>query len=182
LRKSVDDGPAQKREDCERALENAKTQAVRLRRLLMYSDLAEDVPIVEALSQAKQQERELTARLKRLEAESALCDGKELARQLAVDPRDLLSPIFDAPPDAAHLNAVLRRLVPVFRLVGHERRYHAVFELTFDLAGATAAHVGGAALTESLVTYRVEAVSTAKRPIVWSAQGERIELHELDSQ
>ena len=176
LRKSVDDGPAQKRQECERALEHAKTQAVRLRRLLMFSDLADDVPIVEALSQAKQEERELTARLKRLQAESALCDGKELARQLAVDPRDLLGPLFDAPPDAAHLNAVLRRLVPVFRLVGHDRRYHAVFELTFDLAGATAAHVGGTALTESLVTYRVVAVSTAKRPIVWTAQGERIEV------
>lgn len=174
LRRALEDGPTAELHQCEQTHAQVTLQVERLRRLLLVPGLADDEVMIDALSRAKEQQRELAARLRRLQAEWAGFDKETLERQLTVDPRELLEPLLAAPNDVPHLNAVLRRLVPRFAFVGRERRYHAVFEIEFDMGSALAAATKSSALSRERIRYRVEVTGSPHRPIRWEVCGHRI--------
>lgn len=174
LRRAAEDGPMAELKACQDELERVRAQGDKLRRLLMSPELSDDQPLIEALGTAKTRERDLSARLTQLKADSDACDQTALELQLSVDPRELLEPFLAAPPDAAHLNAVLKRLVRRFAYVQRFSRQHVAFEIEFDLGAAVAASVGRPKIARDCLAFRVEVKGSAHRPARWLVNGLRI--------
>ena len=77
-------------------------------------------------------------------------------------------------PAPFKVRAVLQRLISRFEFVTRKAKGHSVFELEFK-PGVLAAELSGTDLVDNTsVAFRIEAVTTAKRPVSWAVSGNRI--------
>lgn len=171
LRQALESGPVKEVAKLNRDIEVAKARVLRLKRALTYSDLADDVELIQSLTEANREVREKKAALVRIEAEAGDRSPATLERQLAVNLSDVVGGLLDAPPDAAYLQAVLRRLVSRFAFVAHDRRHHARFEIEFALGEGVAAHTGTKALTQERLGFCIDVTTSGHRPVRWQVSG-----------
>lgn len=174
LRQAVEAGPSKEVAKLNKEIEVAKARVLRLKRALTHSDLADDGEIIQALTEANREVREKKASLVRIEADAGDRSPETLQRQLAVGLDEIIGGLLDAPPDAAHLQAVLRRLVKRFAFVGHDHRHHARFDIEFDLGEGVAAHTGTTPLTQERLAFRIEVTTSGHRPVRWKVTGTAI--------
>ena len=172
LRESLEVGPSKDVATLSRDLELAQARAARLKRALTHAELADDKDIIQSLAIANREVREKSAVLARIQVEAESRDPTVLEQQLSVDLGEVLGDLLDAPADAAHLRAVLGRLIRRFAFVRHDRRHHALFEIEFDLGGAVAEHSGTASVTCGSIGFRVEVTTSGHRPVRWHVVGE----------
>ena len=174
LQQAFDAGPAEPIKDAERRLADVRTVESRLKRLLLDPALGDDTELSSRLIETRHQAREIEANLARLRAAAGTLDRSVLERQLSVHPAELLGPVLKAPPDAAHLNAVLRRLITRFAFVGRPRRGTAVFELDVSLGNAIAENTKSTTVVRQPLRFRVEVSGGYTRPLVWTVKGRRL--------
>jgi site-specific DNA recombinase len=173
LNRAAQEGPLTEIASAEKQLAAVKARAQRLRQLLMIEGLSDDAQLGADLVRANREERECAAKLSRLQQRAGQLGDGQLARLLQVDPRDLIRPLLDAPPDARHLKAVLGRLVHSFRLIERPKRFRATFAIVLDMTPLVAGKLGVEAPVTTRVGYRVEVTTSPHRPVRWHAEGTR---------
>ena len=80
----------------------------------------------------------------------------------------------DGEPAVYKVRAVLQRLIARFQLVERKCKGHSVFELEFQPGVFVAEQSGSVVIDTTRVAFRIDVVTTPRRPVTWDVKGVRI--------
>ena len=139
-------------EECAARLKKLKNAQERLSCMLADAD-GDDETLEKRYKETRQQVIESQQQLAKLQAGAQVLDTAAVEAQLQVDPRKLLSRLFDANVAPHELRTILARLFPMVVFEGKEGRYLSKFRIRF----APGVALGVASCTECLTEQAVEA-------------------------
>ena len=112
--------------------------------------------------------------LKSLRERSSRVTEEAVELQVGIDPLPLLDQLLNGEPEVYKVRAVLQRLISRFQLVAREGRGHSVFELEFRPGVFVAELCDSVIIDATTVAFRIDVVTTARRPVSWEVDGVRI--------
>jgi DNA invertase Pin-like site-specific DNA recombinase len=173
LRQRLTQGPAKEEAELERRMKELEAAKERIRMLLKDPRTPEDW-LKEEMIEVSGEMDSVTKRLKAIRKQASSVTKELVDAQIGVDPLLFLNQLLAGEPAPFKVRAVLQRLISRFEFVARKAKGHSVFELEFK-PGVLAAELSGTDLVDNTsVAFRIEAVTTAKRPVSWEVNGERI--------
>lgn len=173
LRQRLTQGPAKEEAELEQRLKELEASKERVRMLLKDPRTPEDW-LKEEMIQVSGEMDAVTKRLRAVRKQASTVTKELVDAQVAVDPLSFLDQLLAGEPAAFKVRAVLQRLISRFQFVARKARGHSVFELEF-MPGVLVAELSGTDVVDSTpVAFRIEAMTTAKRPVTWEVIGARI--------
>lgn len=132
---------------CQARLKKLKASQERMARML--ANLEEDDEVLERnYKETAQKVTEVQQQLTKLQEGVQVLDVQALNAQLEVDPRSLLTKLFDADLPPQELRTVLTRLFPSVVFEGKQGRYCSTFRIRF-VPGVALAQVSGTAVVST---------------------------------
>jgi DNA invertase Pin-like site-specific DNA recombinase len=166
-------GPAKEEFDLRRRLSELDVALQRMKKLSMDPEIGEDL-FRKDLSEACAEQRSKQAQLQALMRRSSHVTKAAVELQSGIAPLPLIRRLLDGEPEPYKVRATLRRLISRFALVAKPRKFVSVYELTFVPGVAVAEVSGSEVLDDGAVSFRVTLSTSARRPVKWVLQGERI--------
>ena len=139
-------------EECAARLKKLKNVQERLSCMLADAE-GDDETLEKRYKETRQQVIEAKQQLAKLQAGAQVLDTAAVEAQLQIDPRPLLSKLFDANVPPHELRTILARLFPMVIFEGKEGRYLSKFRIRF----APGVALGIASNTECLTEKELEA-------------------------
>lgn len=165
--------PIKEEADLRHRLDELAIAIKRIKRLALEPGIGDELfkdDLMAALAEQKSKHGQLDALLSR----KSRISPKAVAAQASVDPFELIRRLIDGEPEAYKVRATLRRLISKFEFVARPRKNVSVYELTF-IPGIGVADVSDTdVLDDTGVSFRVTVSTTARRPVVWVVEGERV--------
>jgi DNA invertase Pin-like site-specific DNA recombinase len=165
--------PKKEEADLKQRLEELDVGIKRIKRFALDPDIGDElfkVDLVAALAEQKSKKVQLDAVL----SQKKHVNKDAVEMQSSVDPLALIRQLLDGEPEAYKVRATLRRLISKFKFVAKPGKNVSVFELTF-IPGVGVAEVSETdVIDDTGVSFRVTVSTTARRPVVWVVNGERI--------
>ena len=173
LRARLTEGPAREEAELENRLAELSATLDRLQRLLHDPRtpeewLKEQLVVVSTEVESKKRQ------LKSLRERSSHVTEEAVELQVGIDPLPMLDKLLDGEPEVYKVRAVLQRLISRFQLVSREGRGHSVFELEFRPGVFVAELCDSVVIDATTVAFRIDVVTTARRPVSWEVDGFRI--------
>jgi site-specific DNA recombinase len=123
----------------------------------------------QAYREQRDEKKRLADELGRLEVSAASLDVGSLARQLAVNPLDIIPALFGPDVAVEQVRAVLSRVFPKIVLIARPQKFVSVWNVT-TCEGAVVANLSGTMpVIEEEVAYVVRVETGATRPTPWRA-------------
>lgn len=139
-------------EECAAHLKKLKNAQERISCMLADAE-GDDETLEKRYKETRKQVIEAQQQLTKLQAGARVLDRSAVEVQLQVDPREMLSKLFDADVPPHELRTILARLFPCVTFEGKEGRYFSKFRVRF----APGVALGMASGTECLTQQEVEA-------------------------
>lgn len=160
-------------EECAARLKKLKNAQERIS--FMLTDLeGDDETLQKRYQETRKQVIEAQQQLAKLQAGAQVLDMKAIEAQLRVDPRQLLSKLFDAGLPPHELRTVLARLFPSVVFEGKQSRYLSTFRIRFAPGVALGMASGTTSLTEQEVEGRFKLQyipsNQKNKPGYWSTE------------
>lgn len=137
LHEKLTASPRHEYEACDKEVKRLLRSQARLAHMLANVD-GDDAILAERYEETRRLARAAEAQLDTLAAGQVMIDEEAIAAQLAIDPADILTGLFDAQVPPEQLRAVLRRLFPSIVLEGRNGRYRSLFRVQFAAGAALA--------------------------------------------
>jgi DNA invertase Pin-like site-specific DNA recombinase len=165
--------PAKEEDELRHRLAELDIAIQRIKRLALDPEIGDEL-FKKDLTEAMAEQRTKKARLAGLVSRKSHVTSAAVATQSSIDPLSLIRRLIDGEPEAYKVRATLRRLISKFEFVARPSRYVSVYELTF-IPGIGVAEVSETEVIDDTgVSFRVTISTTARRPVVWVVDGERI--------
>lgn len=173
LRARLTEGPAKEEAVLRKRVAELEASLQRLQRLSLDPDIGEEV-LRKNLAEVSQELRAKQGQLNALLRRSSHVTQAAVALQSGIDPLALIHRLLHGEPEAYKVRATLRRLIKRFELVAKNGRHCSVFELEF-IPGVCVAELSESEVIDAgSVAFRVEVSTTARRPVHWEVQGQRL--------
>ncbi len=137
-------------EECATRLKKLKNAQERISCMLADAE-GDDETLAKRYKETRKQVNEVQQQLAKLQTGSQLLDRAAVEAQLQIDPRTLLSKLFDANAPPHELRTVLARLFPAVVFEGKAGRYLSKFRVRFAPGVALGMASGTTCLTEQEV-------------------------------
>ena len=140
-------------EECAARLKKLKNAQERISCMLADAE-GDDETLEKRYKETRKQVIEAQQQLTKLQAGAQVLDRSAVEVQLQVDPREMLSKLFDADVPPHELRTILARLFPMVVFEGKEGRYISKFRVRFAPGMALSMASGTECLTEKEVEAR----------------------------
>jgi site-specific DNA recombinase len=166
-------GPEKEATELRARLSELEVSLQRLQRLALDPSIGEELLRVQ-MAELAGERRSKQGRLEVLKKRASHVTQATVALQASMDPLPLIERLLEGEPQAYKVRATLRRLIKRFALVGRKDKRTSIFELEFTPGVCIAELSDSDVIDESPVAFRVTVSCTAKRPVVWQIEGQRI--------
>lgn len=173
LRARVLAGPGREEADLRTAIKALDDLIARLKRYMRDPRIGDD-ELQKDLGDAISERLEKVERLNALVAMAPVVTKDLVEKQAAIEPLTLIKRLLDGEPEVYKVRATLGRLIKRFELVAKPAKNVAVFELEFVPGICVAELSQTLAVDSQRVAFKVTVSTTARRPVVWTVQGERL--------
>jgi site-specific DNA recombinase len=163
---------AELRLEVSRADRQLENMAQRMRRL----DAEEDDFLERAYRDQRSEKKRLADELAVLEADASSVDVESIEKQLAVDPREIISALFEEQVPAERLRALLSRIFPRIVLSGRPHKFTSVWTVSVCAGAVVACLSATKPVAECEKEYVIQVETGAKRPTPWhvTMEGESV--------
>lgn len=150
-------------------LARARRASERLARKLREMDDSDEF-IEREFDAAREERKQLEARLAKLEQALSRQDKEAIEKQLKANPSRHVLQILHGGSMAERSRAVLGRLFPRITLVARPRRFVTVYELELSRGVAFAEVTNTQVVEQGLTMLRVRVSTSARRPVEWAVE------------
>ncbi|AWI74202.1 hypothetical protein CEW83_02340 [Parazoarcus communis] len=172
LKERLSEDPESELKRLRLAREHAKQRAQRVLRLISLDPDSDELAETEYAA-AKDALKVAEQALKRAEGSADVLLKRDLVAQLSLTPEDLAGKLLDGELEVAHVRTVLSRLFSHFVLTGREGRV-SIFHIEFRPGVAAAWLTDSAVVDESICALEVRISCSAKRPVEWKLEAQRV--------
>jgi len=173
LRSRLTEGPANEEAALQARLKELDAGLARIQRLLLDPQTPEEW-LRTKLAEISAEMDEKTRKLQAIKDRMNQVTKEVVELQAGIEPLPLLEKLMDGEPAAYKVRMVLQRLVARFQLVARKCKGHSVFELEFQPGVFVAEQSDSVVIDTTRVAFRIDVVTTARRPVTWDVKGVRI--------
>ncbi len=173
LRERTLSGPGNEEAILRSEIKSLDDLIARIKRFMRDPNIDED-ELKKDFGDASASKQEKLERLNALLLQEPTITKALVEKQTAIEPLVLIRRLLDGEPEVYKVRATLGRLIKRFELVAKPAKNVAVFELEFIPGLCIADLTGTKAVDSQSVVFRVTVSTTARRPVVWTVQGERV--------
>jgi site-specific DNA recombinase len=173
LRERMLSGPGNEEAELRADIKSLEDLIARIKRFMRDPKIGDD-ELRQELGDATAERQERESRLNALLARTPVVTKAMVEMQEALEPFAIIRRLIDGEPEVYKVRATLGRLIKRFELVAKLSKNVAVFELEFVPGICVAELTSTQTIDSQGVVFRVTVSTTARRPVVWTVQGERV--------